>query len=53
MMVKMMKDQFPRLIQALKDAESRGEFRWLIDPETINLDDPLYKQRERKIQEEG
>jgi flavodoxin/ferredoxin len=53
MMVKMMKDQFPRLIQALKDAESRGEFRWLIDPETINLDDPLYKQRERNIQKDG
>ena len=28
---------------------ARGEFRWLIDPETINCDDPLYKQREREI----
>lgn len=33
----------------LDEAAARGEFRWLIDPETINYNDPLYKQRERKI----
>ena len=29
-------------------AATRGEFRWLIDPETIDPGKPLFKQREEK-----
>jgi flavodoxin/ferredoxin len=45
-------DQYARYIKALKDAEARGEFRWLMDPDTLNFNDPLYKQRERQIKAE-
>jgi hypothetical protein len=37
--------------QVLDKAAASGEFRWLIDPDSINFADPLYKQRERKIRE--
>jgi len=43
--------QYARYIQALKDAEARGEFRWLIDPDSINYEDPLYKQLKRNVKE--
>lgn len=29
---------------------ARNEFRWLLDPELIDVNDPLYKQRERELQ---
>ena len=45
-------DQYARYIKALKDAEARGEFRWHMDPDTLNFDDPLYKQRKRQIEAE-
>lgn len=38
---------FQRYRQTLEEAEQRGEFRWLVDPDSIDLDDPVYKQRER------
>ncbi len=40
---------YARYRKVLDEAAARSEFRWLIDPETINCDDPLYKQRARKI----
>ncbi|MBT3311253.1 MAG: 4Fe-4S dicluster domain-containing protein [Desulfobacterales bacterium] len=41
---------YDKYLQALKDAEARGEFRWLMDPETINFDDPYFKQRKRNLE---
>ena len=39
--------------KALDEAAARGEFRWLIDPDSLDFDDPLYKQREREIEGKG
>lgn len=41
--------QYAKYIKALNDAEARGEFRWLVDPESINYEAPLYKQRLRGL----
>jgi hypothetical protein len=49
MLVDMAPDNYFRYKKALKDAEAKGEFRWLIDPDSINYSDPLYKQREREV----
>ena len=49
MLVAMAPDNYAQYRKALDDAAARGEFRWLIDPDSINFDDPLYKQREREI----
>lgn len=43
--------QYAKYIKALNDAEARGEFRWLVDPDSMNYDDPLHKQRERMLKE--
>jgi flavodoxin/ferredoxin len=43
------KDSFAMYRRELEEAEAKGEFRWLVDPDSINLDDPLYKQRRRKL----
>jgi flavodoxin/ferredoxin len=40
---------YARYKKELDKVAARGEFRWLIDPETIVFDDPLYKQRQREI----
>jgi len=40
---------YARYRKVLDEAAAQGQFRWLVDPETINFDDPLYKQRERNI----
>jgi len=42
-------ENYARYRKALDEAAARGEFRWLIDPDSLDLDDPLYKQREREI----
>ena len=42
---------YRRYIEALRNAESRGEFTWHIDPETLDFDNPLYKQRLKKMEE--
>jgi flavodoxin/NAD-dependent dihydropyrimidine dehydrogenase PreA subunit len=52
MLVSMAPANYERYIQALKDAEARGEFRWLVDPDTMNYDDPLFKQKLREVEEE-
>jgi flavodoxin/ferredoxin len=41
-------ENYARYRKALDEAAARGEFRWLIDPDSLDLDDPLYKQRERE-----
>ncbi len=38
-----------RYIGELKKAEARGEFRWHVDPDSIDISNPQYKQRERKL----
>ena len=40
---------YKRYKEELDRVTARGEFRWLIEPDSINLADPLYKQREREI----
>ena len=43
---------YEKYIKALKGAEERGEFRWLMDPDTLNFDDPLHKQQERQVKKQ-
>jgi len=50
MLVGMAPSTYERYIQALNNAEARGEFRWHVDPDTMNFDDPLYKQLLRKAE---
>ena len=35
----------------LNKVAARGEFRWLIDPDSIDLSDPLYQQWQRELKE--
>jgi flavodoxin/ferredoxin len=50
MLVAMAPDNYALYRKALDEAAARGEYRWLIDPDSIDFDDPLYKQREREIE---
>ncbi len=50
-LVTMAPENYARYRQALDEAAARGEFRWLIDPDSLDFDDPLYKQRERELEE--
>jgi flavodoxin/ferredoxin len=52
MLVAMAPENYARYRQALDEAAARGEFRWLVNPDTINFEDPLYKQRERQARGE-
>ena len=49
MMTQMAPSNYKRYIQALKDAEARGEFCWHIDPDRIDYGNPLYKQRMQEL----
>ncbi len=49
MLVAMAPENYARYRQALDEAAAKGEFRWLIDPDSLNFEDPLYKQREREL----
>jgi len=40
---------YSRYKKELDKVAQKGEFRWLVDPATIDCTDPLYKQREREI----
>jgi flavodoxin/NAD-dependent dihydropyrimidine dehydrogenase PreA subunit len=40
---------YARYREVLDEAAARGEFRWLMDPDSLDFEDPLYKQREREI----
>jgi flavodoxin/ferredoxin len=53
MLVAMAPENYARYRKALEEAEARGEFRWLVDPDSMNFDDPLYKQRERELKTRG
>jgi hypothetical protein len=40
---------YARYNKELDKVSARGEFRWLIDPEAVVFDDPLYEQRKREV----
>ena len=40
---------YARYKQELDKAAARGDFRWLIEPKSIDVKNPLYKQREDEI----
>ncbi|MEW5735537.1 MAG: EFR1 family ferrodoxin [Thermodesulfobacteriota bacterium] len=48
-LVAMAPQSYARYRKALEEAEARGEFRWLMDPDSLNLDDPLYLQKQREL----
>jgi flavodoxin/ferredoxin len=48
-LVTMAPDQYARYRQALDNAHARGEFRWLIDPDSLDFGNPLQQQREREL----
>ncbi|MFZ1986513.1 MAG: EFR1 family ferrodoxin [Desulfatitalea sp.] len=48
-LVAMAPANYARYKQELDKVTARGEFRWLIDPQMIVFDNPLFKQREREI----
>jgi ferredoxin len=41
-------ETYARYRRELDKAAARGEFRWLVDPDSLDFDDPLYKQRQRE-----
>ncbi len=41
---------YPDLLRWLTKAEAAGEFRWLMDPDSLNLDDCMYFQRKRELE---
>ena len=48
-LVAMAPDNYARYRKALDEAAARGEFRWRMDPASLNFEDPYMKQREREI----
>jgi len=42
-----------RYIGELKKAEAKGEFRWYIDPDSINIEDTQFERKKRKLKETG
>jgi flavodoxin/ferredoxin len=48
-LVAMAPQNYARYREALDQAAARGEYRWLVDPDSMNFDDPLYMQRKREI----
>ncbi len=44
---------YKRYREVLEEAAARGEFRWLMDPDSLDFEDVLYKQRERELKEKG
>jgi len=47
--IEMAPANYKRYKQELDRAAKSGEFRWLIDPDTIDVSDSFIKQRERKL----
>jgi ferredoxin len=47
-LVAMAPANYARYKKELNKVTAIGEFRWLIDPETIVFETPLYKQRQRE-----
>ena len=52
-LVAMAPDSYAAYRKALDEAAARGRFRWLIDPDSLDFSDPLYKQRERELGKGG
>ncbi len=50
-LVNMAPANYARYRKALDAARDRGEFRWLVDPDTVDCANPLHKQREQEIKE--
>jgi flavodoxin/ferredoxin len=50
-LAQMAPQNYARYREALDEAAAQGKFRWLIDPDSMNFDDPLYKQVKRKKEE--
>ena len=50
MLVSMAPENYQRYRETLDEAAAKGEFRWLVDPDSMNFDDPFYKQRQREIE---
>lgn len=44
---------YARLRKWLDEAAGRGEFRWLMDPDSIDFEDTMHKQRERALAAKG
>jgi formate hydrogenlyase subunit 6/NADH:ubiquinone oxidoreductase subunit I len=51
-LVDMAPKNYARYKKELDKVAARGGFRWLVDPESINVDDPLYKQRQHELNRE-
>jgi hypothetical protein len=41
---------YARLRKWLDEAAERGEFRWRVDPDSIDFNDYMHKQRERALE---
>ena len=41
---------YARLRKWLDEAAARGEFRWRVDPDSIDFNDTMHKQRERALE---
>jgi ferredoxin len=50
-LVAMAPQNYARYKKELDRVAANGDFRWLIDPESIVFDDPLYKQRQRHVRD--
>ncbi len=51
-MVKLAPKNYTRYRKALNEAKTRGEFRWLVDPDTVDTSYPLHKQRKNDIKKD-
>lgn len=51
-LIRMAPSNYARYKKELDKVTEKGEFRWLIDPKTIDFDAPLCKQREQEIKKE-
>lgn len=52
-LVEMAPANYTRYREALNAAEKRGEFRWLVNPETVDCSYPLHKQKEDELNEKS
>ncbi len=46
--VRMAPANYARYTEALNEAKKRGEFRWLVDPDSVDCSYPLYRERKDK-----
>jgi flavodoxin/ferredoxin len=48
-LVTMAPQNYARYREALDDAAAKGRFRWLVNPDSMDFSNPLYKQLEREL----